>query len=117
MLYGYNPFNNCKDITDLKKMLEKFVLKLPNINKGLSDSCISFIKLLLEKNNLKRISCNNMLIHEWLKDENKYLPSASSMNEINNLCIKQDMENDNKSEENQSVNSESEENTQFAIDY
>ena len=102
MLYGHNPFYNCKDINDLKKMLDKFVLKLPN--KNLSDDCIQFIKLLLEKNNIKRLSCDKMLIHVWLNDE--YTTS------INNVCdevIHNNAEDDK-------INSDSDEMI-FNIDY
>jgi serine/threonine protein kinase len=113
MLYGYNPFNNCKDINDLRKMLEKFVLKLPNINKNLSEDCTKFIKLLLEKNNTKRLSCDKMLTHEWLHVNNEYLPSASSMNEINNLS------NDILSNKDDDISNDSEpdDNILFSIEY
>ena len=117
MLYGYNPFNKCNDIIELKKTLEKFVLKLPNINTNLSEECLTFIKLLLEKNNVIRLSCDKMLTNEWLNKE--YVASAASMNEINKICNKYSSNeniNDNTDDE-KSKNSHSDDNIIFTIDY
>jgi len=103
MLYGYNLFNNCKDINDLKKTLERFVLKLPNINKNLSEDCTKFIKLLLEKNNTKRLLCDKMLAHVWLNDINDDI----SINIIYNDILFDDKLND----------IDSDDNMIFSIDY
>ena len=107
MLYGYNPFNNCKDINELKKMLDKFVLKLPNINKNLSEACIKFIKLLLEKNNTKRLTCDKMLIHEWLDINNDCVLLITELNN-ENLSSNIDDEKSNDSDSNDML---------FNIDY
>lgn len=104
MLFGYNPFNKCKDITELKKTLDKFELVLPNINKSLSPECISFLRLLLEKNNTKRTSCISLINHEWFSLNTL---SKNSFTELNNICntIKISDEN-NKTSSNESNNDE-----------
>jgi serine/threonine-protein kinase ULK/ATG1 len=112
MLYGYNPFINCKNITELKKMLDKFIFKLPNINKNLSNNCINFINLLLEKNNTCRLSCDKMLIHNWFNENTQDLLSIDNMNIIINEHFLSNNLDDDKSNE-----SDSNDNLLFNIDY
>jgi myosin-light-chain kinase len=66
MLFGYHPLYQCKIIDDLTSSLENFILEIPT--NSLSQECIIFLKLLLNKNNTKRLSCTQIITHEWLNN-------------------------------------------------
>jgi len=64
LLYGINPYNYPKTISDLRKVIieQKIIF-----NKIYSNSCISLMKKLLQVDPEIRISWNNFFTHKWFE--------------------------------------------------
>lgn len=62
LLYGINPYNYPKTISDLRKVIieQKIIF-----NEIYSSSCISLMKKLLQVDPERRISWNNFFAHKW----------------------------------------------------
>lgn len=68
MLFGFHPFDKCKDIEELTQSLSSTVLTIPpkeNTN-PISDECIVFLRRLLEKNINERIEWAEIFVHPWI---------------------------------------------------
>ncbi len=105
MIYGNHPYNNCRDIEDLKEFSKKDIQIPPEKNNNqVSDECIDLLKKMLNKNEIERIKLSELFIHPWLKDtfQNKYKLC------IKNLSIKEIINEDEDSESSNSNNNENE---------
>ena len=70
MIYGKHPYKDCKDIDDLKDFSKKSIMIPPfhNTNINVSTDCIDLMKQLLEKEEKRRITLDNLFKHQWIKD-------------------------------------------------
>jgi serine/threonine-protein kinase ULK/ATG1 len=70
MIYGKHPYEDCKDIDDLKEFSKKSIMIPPayNTNINVSNDCINLMKQMLEKEEKKRITLENLFKHPWVKD-------------------------------------------------
>jgi serine/threonine-protein kinase ULK/ATG1 len=70
MIYGKHPYEDCKDIDDLKEFSKKSIMIPPvyNTNTNVSNECINLMKQMLEKEEKKRITLDNLFKHQWIKD-------------------------------------------------
>lgn len=70
MIYGTHPYENCKDIDDLKNFSKSNIIIPPeyNPNTNVSKECINLMKQMLEKEEKKRITLENLFNHPWVKD-------------------------------------------------
>jgi serine/threonine-protein kinase ULK/ATG1 len=70
LLYGQNPFNNCKTVDELKDTMTTLVIDIPphnTKNKDVSPNCTSLLKNLLEKKVMNRITWDEFFDHPWVK--------------------------------------------------
>ncbi len=100
MIYGQHPYNECKDINDLKEFSKKDIQIPPenNFNKDTSLDCIDLMKKMLNKEELSRINLKTLFNHPWIKDTINvdFVPF--------NKIYKLNDDNDNDDEENDSDN-------------
>ena len=70
MIYGNHPYKDCKDIDDLKEFSKKSIIIPPihNTNINVSYNCIDLMNQLLEKEEKRRITLDNLFNHPWIKD-------------------------------------------------
>lgn len=89
MIYGKHPYKDCKDIDDLKEFSKKSIMIPPvhNTNTNVSIECIDLMNQLLEKEEKKRITLDNLFKHQWIK----YFDYKN--NNIQDIPILEDIEN------------------------
>ncbi len=70
MIYGEHPYNECRDISDLKEFSKKDITIPPenNLNKNISSECLDLMKKMLNKEELSRINLKTLFSHSWIKD-------------------------------------------------
>jgi len=89
MLYGYHPFNKCRSIPELKKIVNNINIDIPPINNtniNVSHECISLLKLLLKKNVNNRITWKDFFNNPWV---NKYFDKNNKLkNSLENINCK-----------------------------
>ena len=70
MIYGKHPYEECKDIDDLKEFSKKSITIPPtcNTNINVTEDCIDLMKKMLEKEEKNRITLDNLFKHPWIKD-------------------------------------------------
>ena len=85
MMYNFFPFGKPKNILELLKNIENFVLKLPETNNsGLSES---LILNLLQQNPEDRLSWDEFFNHSWFNTD-EYDISENEENELENSITK-----------------------------
>ncbi len=110
MIYGKHPYEDCKDIDDLKEFSKKSITIPPiyNTNVNVSIECINLMKQMLEKEEKKRITLENLFKHTWIKDlVNKHtkissipiieVDETSESSENDSSSSSDEFENNNKS--------------------
>jgi len=80
MLFGVNPFNNCKRMVDLIESINDEIEIPPSstINIDVSEECLVFLRLLLQKDVRRRITLDDYFEHSWV---NKYKYNTTSSTE------------------------------------
>ncbi len=70
MIYGEHPYNNCKDMDDLKEFSKKDIIIPPtnNRNPNVSHECNDILKKMLNKEKKKRMSLEELFKHTWIKE-------------------------------------------------
>ncbi len=70
MIYGEHPYNNCKDMDDLKEFSKKDIQIPPSNNKNpnISQDCIDIMKKMLNKEENKRMKLEELFKHVWIRD-------------------------------------------------
>ncbi len=70
MIYGEHPYKNCKDIDDLRDFSKKDIVIPPanNKNKNISAKCVLLMRKMLNKNEISRISVNDLLHDQWFEN-------------------------------------------------
>ena len=94
MIYGEHPYNECKDLDDLREFSKKDIIIPPknNRNKEVSDDCIDLMKRMLNKEEKDRITLSNLFKHPWIKD------TLQINYKIINHSIKEESEEDSESD-------------------
>ena len=89
MIYGNHPYKDCKDIDDLKEFSKKSIMIPPihNTNINVSYNCIDLMNQLLEKEEKRRITLNNLFNHPWIKDTDNTDNNTEADYEYKNIDI------------------------------
>ena len=101
MLYGFHPYQHCKNATELINNVKKEPISIPpdnNINVNISDECISLLRMLLQKNVSRRITWKDFFTHPWINKweyvfDTQQLKDRSS-NEIVSVSLTSIQQND-----------------------
>lgn len=71
MIYGYNPLIQCKDIIELTTCVTTKNIDFPKKTSSgniISESCLSLLKSMLDKDSSKRISFIDLFNNDWLNE-------------------------------------------------
>lgn len=70
MLYGHHPFENCKDLDDLKSNVYRIIHIPPKntINTFISKECLSLLRQLLQNTASQRITWKELFNHPWINN-------------------------------------------------
>ena len=76
MIYGTHPYENCKTLEELQKIINSTVIQIPpetieNINA--SAECVELLRKLLQKNISARISWDAFFDNAWIKINNNHI--------------------------------------------
>lgn len=71
MLYGFHPYQHCKNVPELLRNVKETNISIPpedkeNKNLNVTDECISLLRMLLQKNVHRRITWNDFFNHPWI---------------------------------------------------
>lgn len=84
MIYGFHPFQHCRNISELQKNINDQTINIPpenNTNKNISQECLSLLKKLLEKDVSNRITWDEFFNHKWLNNNDIKLDDIISSSE------------------------------------
>ena len=71
MIYGNNPLSRIKDYIELEAFMKNPNEIIIPKDENVSTVCLNLLKVLLVKDNNKRISLKDLLIYNWLTNDNK----------------------------------------------
>lgn len=77
MLYGFHPFQDCKNLPELMKKIETNQISIPPVNTTnteVSESCLELLRILLKKEVKYRITWDNFFNHPWLSQYQYIIP-------------------------------------------
>jgi len=66
MLYGKHPYEDCKDIDDLKNVVRSRNIDFQNAT--VSNECLNLLKDMLEKDSKKRIGWKDLFDNKWVNN-------------------------------------------------
>ena len=90
MLYGFHPYQHCKNATELLHNVKKDQLIIPphdNTNLSVSDECLSLLRMLLQKNVSRRITWTDFFTHPWINKWEYVFETNQIKNKANNELI------------------------------
>ena len=102
LVYGFNPFKDCKHIDTLLLSVKDNSIFFPQLNKNkdqISEECIDLLKSMLEKDLSRRITIDQVLKHKWIVGEKMHYspvskaPKFVEVKYLNNHYAKKDLDN------------------------
>jgi serine/threonine-protein kinase ULK/ATG1 len=108
LLFAEHPFT-ARNHFELVKVIENNEVKFLDYP-AISNECKQFITILLNKNPLKRASFNDIVNHQWLKNNTIIILSSSSTYQLYNEFIVNKNQNLNISDSNNCISLDSDEN-------
>ena len=84
MLFGFHPFERCRNITELNTKIKDEVIEVPpkdTKNKEISQECLELLNMLLQKDVKNRVTWYQFFNHNWF-DGYKYIIPVRKENNI-----------------------------------
>ena len=90
MLYGFHPYQHCRNASELIQNVKKDQLIIPpynNTNTNVSDECLSLLRMLLQKNVSRRITWIDFFTHPWINKWEYVFETNQLKNRVNNELV------------------------------